>query len=43
MSQNLPGHLLTVENRQILGPTDDDLWPDLDALKWHRQNIFLEK
>lgn len=43
MSQNLPGHLLTVENRQILGPTDDDLWPDLDALRWHQQNIFLQK
>lgn len=43
MSQNLPGHLLTVENRQILGPTDDDLWPDLDALKWHQKNVFLKK
>jgi len=43
MSQNLPGHLLTVENRQILGPNDDDLWPDLDALGWHRQNVFFCK
>lgn len=43
MSQNLPGHLLTVENRQMLGPVDDDLWPDKDALKWHRQNVFLKK
>jgi putative restriction endonuclease len=43
MSQNLPGHLLTVENRQILGPVDDDLWPDLDALQWHRQHVFLKK
>jgi putative restriction endonuclease len=42
MSQNLPGHLLTVENRQILGPNDDKLWPDLDALQWHRKNVFLK-
>lgn len=41
MSQNLPGHLLTVENRQILAPADEDLWPDLDALGWHQKNIFL--
>ncbi|MBT3322441.1 MAG: HNH endonuclease [Anaerolineae bacterium] len=43
MSQNLPGHLLTVESRQILGPTDDSFWPDLGALKWHRKNVFLKK
>lgn len=40
--ENLPGHLLTVENRQILGPTDDKLWPDTDAIKWHRHKVFLK-
>ena len=41
-TQNLPGHLLTVENRPILGPAEDDLWSDLEALKWHRQHVFVK-
>jgi len=41
VTKNLPGHLLTVENRQILGPVEDNLWPDLDALKWHRKHVFV--
>jgi putative restriction endonuclease len=39
-SLNLAGHLPTLENRSILGPEDQDLWPDHDALKWHRQKVF---
>jgi putative restriction endonuclease len=42
MMKNLPGHLLTVESRHILGPNEEDLWPDLDALKWHHQNVFIK-
>jgi putative restriction endonuclease len=42
MMENRPGHLLTVENRPILGPKEEDLWPDLDALNWHRQNVFMK-
>lgn len=38
--ENMPGHLLTLESRSILGPTEPDLWPWVDALAWHRQNIF---
>lgn len=40
--ENLPGHLLTVEHRQILGPNEEALWPDQDALKWHRQHVFMK-
>ena len=41
VTNNLPGHLLTVENRQILGPASEDLWPDVEALRWHREKIFV--
>ncbi len=41
-SLNLAGHLTTLENRSILGPDDQNLWPDLEALKWHRQKVFRE-
>ncbi len=42
VSKNLPGHLLTVENRQILGPAKQDLWPDVKALRWHREKVFVK-
>jgi putative restriction endonuclease len=38
--RNFPGHVLTLSGRRILGPAEEPLWPDLDALAWHRQNIF---
>jgi putative restriction endonuclease len=37
---NLPGHLLTCNGRKLLGPEDDALWPFLDSIRWHRQEIF---
>ena len=37
---NLPGHLLTVTNREILGPEDRDLWPAQDSLAWHRHHTY---
>lgn len=40
VTPNLPGHLLTFGERTLIGPTDNDLWPFSDSLKWHRQNIF---
>jgi putative restriction endonuclease len=39
-SLNVPGHLLTLENRPILGPTETNFIPDLESLSWHRQNIY---
>ncbi len=37
---NVPGHLLTLDRRSIIGPGDLTLWPAMDALAWHRQNVF---
>ncbi len=39
-SLNVPGHLLTLESRPILGPVDPCFMPDLESLHWLRQNIF---
>jgi len=41
--QNVPGHLLTLDGREIIGPREKPLWPDLDALSWHRQNVFRKR
>jgi putative restriction endonuclease len=40
ITQNLPGHLQSLENRSIIGPVEPDLWPYVDSLEWHRQNVF---
>jgi putative restriction endonuclease len=39
-ADNVPGHLLTLTDRAIIGPVEQSLWPDLDALSWHRRNVF---
>src|SRR5215510_7855323 len=39
-NHNIPGHVVTLANRKIIGPEEESLWPDLDALSWHRQNVF---
>jgi putative restriction endonuclease len=39
-SSNLPGHLLTLESRPIMGPSDQKFMPDPDALSYHRQQIY---
>ena len=38
--QNMPGHLVTLSNREILGPIERELWPDTGALKWHLKEVF---
>lgn len=40
ISSNIPGHLITLENRPILAPEDQTLLPSLDSLAWHRINVF---
>ena len=37
---NVPGHLSNLDGRDIIGPVEETLWPDLDALSWHRRNVF---
>lgn len=41
--QNVPGHLLTLNGREIIGPREKFLWPGLDALSWHLQNVFRKR
>jgi putative restriction endonuclease len=40
---NVPGHLLTLNGRGIIGPAEQPLWPDTDALSWHRQHRFRKR
>jgi len=39
-NDNIPGQVLALAERPILGPSNKVYWPDLDALRWHRQNVF---
>jgi putative restriction endonuclease len=39
-NNNIPSHLQTLAGRGIIGPTEQTLWPDLDALHWHQQKVF---
>jgi putative restriction endonuclease len=39
-NHNIPGHIVTLASRKIIGPKEENLWPDLDALSWHRQSVF---
>jgi putative restriction endonuclease len=40
VSQNVSGHLLTLENRSIIGPGETDLWPGKENLDWHLHKIY---
>ena len=40
ITQNVPGHLLTLQGRPIIGPSEQALWPHVEALDWHHQNVF---
>lgn len=39
-NNNIPSHLQTLAGRGIIGPTEQTLWPDMDALHWHQQKVF---
>ena len=39
-NQNIPGHLVTLNDRSIIGPEEQYLWPDLDSLAWHIREVF---
>lgn len=43
ITQNVPGHLSTLEGRLIIGPVETVMWPNLGSLEWHRKNIFRQK
>jgi len=40
ITQNVPSHLQTLESRSIIGPLEQELWPHVEALEWHRKNVF---
>jgi putative restriction endonuclease len=40
INHNIPSHVITFASRKIIGPEEETLWPDLEALGWHRQNVF---
>lgn len=43
LTPNVPGHLLTLEKRPILGPAEQELWPWTESLDWHRRNVFRKR
>ena len=40
---NVPAHLSALNGRGIIGPVEQFLWPDLEALSWHRQHVFVKR
>jgi putative restriction endonuclease len=40
VADNLPGYLTNLEGRGILGPSQGPFWPDVESLRWHRENVF---
>lgn len=39
-NNNIPSHMQTLAGRPIIGPAEQALWPEPDALHWHQQKIF---
>jgi putative restriction endonuclease len=39
-SENVAGHLLTLQGRPIIGPEDSAFMPDSECLSWHRQKKY---
>ncbi|MDX1613280.1 MAG: HNH endonuclease [Candidatus Promineifilaceae bacterium] len=39
-SENVPGHLATIADRDLIGPSEESLWPFKESLQWHRQEVF---
>ncbi|MFW5943354.1 MAG: HNH endonuclease, partial [Chloroflexota bacterium] len=39
-NDNIPGHLATLSQRPLIGPTDHDLRPFPASLKWHQDHVY---
>jgi putative restriction endonuclease len=37
---NIPAHLAALNGRGIIRPSEERHWPDLDAIHWHRREVF---
>jgi putative restriction endonuclease len=42
MDRNMPGHVLTLTDRQIFRPSEQVFWPSQGKLDWHRKNAYLK-
>jgi putative restriction endonuclease len=42
IEQNLPGHILTLRDRHIFTPNENQYWPAQDNFDYHRKNAFLK-
>ncbi len=42
IEQNLPGHILTLRDRHIFTPSENQYWPAQDNFDYHRKNAFLK-
>ena len=40
LNQNNPGHIFTLEDRQIFKPKRQLYWPAIENTEWHRKNVF---
>ena len=38
--QNLPGHILTLKDRNVFTPEEQKFWPAQNNLEWHRRKAF---
>jgi len=37
---NIPGHIIAMSGRPMVGPKEEELWPAKDALEWHKRKVF---
>jgi putative restriction endonuclease len=42
IEQNLPGHILTLRDRHIFTPGENQYWPAQENFDYHRKNAFLK-
>ena len=40
LEHNLPGHILTLRDRNIFTPEQENFWPAQENLGWHRRKYF---
>jgi len=42
VSQNFPGHILTLSGRNIIKPDDVRFWPGQENFEWHREKVYCD-
>lgn len=41
--RNFAGHLITLEGREMIKPSERHMWPSLSSLEYHRKEIFRKR